>query len=150
MTLEEDIKDKCRQDFAACWELAGNPQVSLPLFLWLKENYEVLCEQRWGFGERHSELLWSLDDVGYRTAYLEDAMWSNPLMPSKELSDEADLADDPQRIKSILKNPSCPAWIKKRVSQIQFDDRDWMEEVTEDEVDELKSLALSLLSNSDV
>lgn len=60
---EELIKESCRNSFVACLELAGNHEVSVELFLWLKENYQNLCGiQRWGQLGVETEFLWSLDD----------------------------------------------------------------------------------------
>ena len=144
---EESIKESCRNSFGACWELAGNHEVSVELFLWLKENYAHLCGiQRWGQVGVETEFLWSLDDdAGYNSVYLEDAMWSNPLMPEEMLIDEADLADDTQHIESIIKNPNCPKSIIEEISNIQYDDREWVDEVTEEEVEDLRNYAIALL-----
>lgn len=93
-----------------------------------------------------TEFLWSLDDdAGYNSVYLEDAMWSNPLMPEEMLIDEADLADDTQHIESIIKNPNCPKSIIEEISNMQYDDREWTDEVTEEEVEDLRNYAISLL-----
>jgi len=145
---EESIKESCRNNFGACWELAGNHEISVELFLWLKENYEHLCStQRWGQVGLETEFLWSLDDdAGYNSVNLEDDMWSNPLMPEEMLIDEADLADDTQHLESIMKNPNCPKSIIEEISKIQYDDRAWVDEVTEDEVEDLRNSAIALLS----
>lgn len=144
---EETIRESCRKDFGACWELAGNQEISLQLFLWLKENYYNLCLiQRWGNDEVETEFEWSLeDDAGYRAAYLEEALWSNPLMPEDELTDEADLADDTQHLEAIVRNPSCPKSVLEEISGIQFDDREWVDEVSEEDVDDLRELAAELI-----
>jgi len=144
---EESIKESCRNTFGACLELAGNHGVSIELFLWLKKNYEHLCQiQRWGQVGVETEFRWSLDDdAGYRSVHFEHAMWSNPLMPEEMLIDEADLADDTQHIKSIMDNPKCPKSIFEEISNIQYDDREWVDEVTEEEVEDLRTYATALL-----
>ncbi len=145
---EELIKENCRKSFDACLELAGNHEVSVELFLWLKENYTHLCAiQRWGQVDVETEFQWSLDDdAGYNSVYLEDSMWSNPLMPEDMLIDESDLAEDTQHIESIIKNPNCPVSIIEDISNIQFDDREWIDEVTEEEVEDLRNSAIAILS----
>lgn len=145
---EELIKESCRNSFVACLELAGNHEVSVELFLWLKENYQNLCGiQRWGQLGVETEFLWSLDDdAGFNSVYLEDSMWSNPLMPEEMLIDEADLADDTQHIESIMKNPNCPISVIEEISKVQYDDRDWVDEVTEEEVEDLRNSAIALLN----
>ena len=144
---EEAIKENCRNDFGACWELAGNETVSLELFLWLKENYEGLCLiQRWGQADAKTEFRWSLDDdAGYRAVYLEESLWGNPLMPEANLVDEAELADDTAVIETILMNPNCPRLVIESISNIQFEDRMWIDDVGEEEVEDLRQLAQDLL-----
>lgn len=118
-------------------ELAGNDEVSVELFLWLKENYTHLCAiQRCSLD----------DDAGYNSVYLEDSMWSNPLMPEDMLIDESDLADDTQHIESIIKNPNCPISIVEDISNIQFDEREWIDEVIKEEVEDLRNSATAILS----
>lgn len=144
---EEAIKENCRNDFGACWDLAGNEAVSVELFLWLKENYESLCLiQRWGRTDVQTEFHWSLDDdAGYRSVYLEESLWSNSLMPEEMLTDEAELADDTQHIESIMRNPNCPRSVIESMSNIQYEDREWIEDVKEEEIEDLRQLALELL-----
>jgi len=144
---EESIKESCRNTFGSCLELVGNHGVSIELFLWLKKNYEHLCQiQRWGQAGVETEFRWSLDDdAGYRSVHFEHAMWSNPLMPEEMLIDEADLADDTEHIKSIMDNPKCPKSIFEEISNIQYDDREWVDEVTEEEVEDLRTYATALL-----
>lgn len=148
---EEAIKENCRNDFGACWDLAGNTEVSVELFLWLKENYENLCRtQRWGLTDAQTEFHWSLDDdAGYRSVYLEESLWSNPLMPEYMLIDEADLADDTQHIESIMMNPNCPRSVIESISNIRYEDREWMEDVGEEDIEDLRQLAVDLLGTRD-
>ncbi|CAN2188060.1 hypothetical protein MCELANE86_00476 [Candidatus Nanopelagicaceae bacterium] len=146
--LEEAIKERCRLNFDACLEIANNDSISLELFLWLKENYENLCAvQRWGSDDVISEFRWSLDDdAGYQTFEFEECLWGNPLMPEEILLDEVEHADDTAHIETILRNPACPVIILEEVSRISFEDRDWIEGISENELQEIRTLALSLLT----
>ena len=145
---EDAIKEDCRGSFGSCLEIAGDESISAELFLWLKENYENLCLiQRWNQLNVTTELRWSLDDdAGYRSVYLEESLWGNRLMPASMLIDEADIAVDTTHLTTILQNPNCPLSIKEELSEIQYDDREWIEEVTEEDVEELRELANDLMS----
>ena len=70
-------------------------------------------------------------------------------MPEYMLIDEADLADDTQHIESIMMNPNCPRSVIESISNIRYEDREWMEDVGEEDIEDLRQLAVDLLGTRD-
>ena len=147
----EVIKNKCRENFSACWDALIDAQdvANSELLIWLKENYEHLVHitRRGGQDEKvQTEFLWSLDEVGYSIVHFEDSLWKHPSMPISELEAEFENADDTQRLTSILQNPSCPKSLLLAMSEEEFEDRYWCEDVDEEDFEDLKQLAIDLFS----
>jgi hypothetical protein len=142
---EEVIKERCRESFGECWRIAGDKTISRSLFLWLKENYQNLCDiQAGGRTDIQTELRWSLeDDADYRAIYLEESMWMNPLMSAEELLDEADSdTHSAVTMMAIIQNPNCPKSIITEMASITIDDCMWL---YEKHIEALNELAQELL-----